>query len=356
MKIAMCNYYGMCDKENNVIGHTSKVTQEYGEILNSICEVTLMASPCIANSVIGEVFHKVECLKYDIYIDEPFTLKKRLYDKVKLLKNISECFKKTDAEVLFFYQVDFFFFFYIALLYKQHQRKVYCLIYHQDFTGGRFERILEFFYKNALDKIDGVLYTQREHKINHPNAYWIPDFLYSKERYMQYQRMKKEQKVVCLGTMNRYKQLEKLVEIFAENKYPLEIIGRFDDVSRFEKLRKCNIDTIQIENKVLDTQEYYTKLASAKYSILPYNMEQYQNRTSGVLLESLFVGSIPIAPRMLLEQNHLVGVEYQDIDDLKKMDWENMELDRIESERRKILEDYGIERSVVNIERLFNTR
>lgn len=313
-EIIMCNYYGMCDSEGEPIGHTVKVTNEYSDLLKEKYAVTLAASPCIVRKAESSHFQKIQTLKYDICVSGNGIVK-RICDKVKLLSNIHQIVK--GENVYFFYQVDFFFFFYICFFYRVIENsKIICLIYHQDFTGGKLAGILQAVYRRALKKIDGVLYTQDGNPIRHPNTVWIPDFFYSDERYASFQCLPKKKQVVCLGTMNRYKQLEELVKVFAKVDMPLIIAGRFDDKERFHKLSKCKTENIEIRDENLSYDEYMELMATSEYSILPYDMEQYVNRTSGVLLESIYVGSIPIAPDKLLSQNRLPGMGYNDMEDL----------------------------------------
>lgn len=331
----------MCDQNNDVVGHTGKVTKEYFELLSRICEVSLTASPCIIKAMRKEKFAKSMELLYDIHVDRPFTLWKRIFDKIKLLKNIHKCLSKQGDDCLFFYQVDFFFFFYISLFYKKHRKKIYCLIFHQDFAGGKFENILKIFYKHALTKIDGIIYTQKGHPVPHSNICWIPDYMYSDERYLKYQKIEKQEKVVCVGTMNHLKQLEELVEIFREKTYRLEIIGRFDNLLRLKQLKSRASNNIVIEDELLSDREYYSVLASAKFSILPYDMDQYKNRTSGVLLESLYVGSIPIAPEELLNQNGLPGIGYERLFDLKEKDLSVIEEEMVNNIKKKVMVEFS---------------
>lgn len=313
-EIVMCNYYGMCDKDGNPVGHAVKVTNEYSEILKEKYAVKLAASPCIAKKSDSTHFEEVEHLKYDICI-EGNGIVKRIADKFKLISNIHQILKSDG--VYFFYQVDFFFFFYMLFCYRiRKDRNIICLIYHQDFTGGRLSGVLQSVYKSALKKIDGVIYTQAEHPIEHANSVWIPDFFYSEKQYASYQKMDKMERAACVGTMNRYKQLEELVKAFAGAEMPLVIAGRFDDNDRYQKLLALKTDNIEIQNRNLSYEEYLELVATSKYSILPYDMEQYKNRTSGVLLESIYVGSIPVAPKLLLEQNHLDGIGYENLSQL----------------------------------------
>ena len=320
-EIIMCNYYGMCDTNGEAIGHTVKVTNEYSELLKEKYAVKLAASPCIVKKSNTHNFIETKKLKYDISVEGNSFLK-RIFDKIKLLSNISQILHKEG--IYFFYQVDFFFFFYIRFFYPvKKSRKIICLIYHQDFTGGKLSNILQKTYKSALKKIDGIIYTQNGNPITHPHTVWIPDFFYSDEQYGEYKKLEKKRRVVCVGTMNRYKQLEELINVFARIDIPLIIAGRFDDKQRFKKLLDCKTGNIQIRDNILSYEEYMELIATSQYSILPYNMEQYVNRTSGVLLESIYVGSIPVAPKELLSQNMLPGIGYIEMTDLMdKHIWE----------------------------------
>ena len=119
--------------------------------------------------------------------------------------------------------------------------------------------------------------------------------------------------------MNPYKELEKLIDVFNENGIKLEIVGKFLDQQRYLDLQCRAKENIIIENVVLSEDEYYRKLAGAKYSILPYDMKVYAGRTSGVLQETVFVGTIPIAPKRLLEENQVRGIGYEQLDEMIDM-------------------------------------
>ena len=312
--ITMCNYYGMCDEQSNPVGHTVKVTNEYASILKERYAVNLVASPCIVQNCNNSYFEQLKKLRYNISISGNGVIK-RIVDKFKLIININQAIG--NKGIYFFYQVDFFFFFYMFFFYrKKKNRKILCLMYHQDFTGGQLEWLLQVIYEHALRKLDGVIYTQKGNPVPHDQTVWIPDFFYIDNQYAPYQIMEKKDRVVCVGTMNRYKQLEELVSAFAGKKTQLVIAGKFDDLERNSMLLKVKTDNIKIQNKNLSYDEYLKLLATSRYSIMPYDMRQYVNRTSGVLLESIYVGSIPIAPQELLTQNGLPGIGYKSLMDL----------------------------------------
>ena len=343
--LTMCDYYGMCDEQGRCVGHPVKVTEEYGSILKELGEkIRLVCSPCIANNLIecDGLFTEVNRLPYDISIVGN-SIGKRISDKIKLFRNIRTALKNRGT--IFFYQVDFFFFLYLKLFYKRSpERKIVILIYHQDFTGGKLSGILDRTFKSALHKTDAVIYTQKGMRVSHNNAVWMPDFIYRPEEYDKYRTVTKSNMAVCLGTMNRYKQIEQLIAVWRsllEADIELIIAGRFDDSDRYRKLREDLPQNVSIRDDVLSYEEYMGLLSKAKYCILPYDMEQYKNRTSGVLLESIYCGVIPVAPNQLLKQNMLPGLGYEcitEIVDLLKSDPE-----RVVSQFNSIYGEYCME-------------
>lgn len=305
-KVKLIGYYGMKDADGQCVGHTVKVTNEYAKLINKFAEVDLYAAPCILNSGVCEQnFSKIHSLKFDIDI-KGNSIVKRIIDKFKVIANIQNALRQSGK--LFFYQIDFIFLLYILLFYhKRKNREVYCLIYHQIFS----DRLMQ----KCIHKLDGVIYTQNGKEMKHHKIMWMPDYVYDEEIYGKYYTMSKENKVVCLGTMNRFKQLEELISAWQNISIPLVIAGRFDDQKRFEYLCSIKSDNVEIQNTVLEYDEYLTLMGSSRYSILPYDMSQYKNRTSGVLLETLYCGSIPIAPNELLEKLRLPGNGYTDINE-----------------------------------------
>ncbi len=340
--LIMCDYYGMCDEYGKCVGHSVKVTNEYGRMIKELgVDIKLICSPCIADGADTSLFKDVVKLPNNISIIGN-SIGKRISDKLKLFRNIKIALRNEGT--IFFYQVDFFFFLYIKLFYKKKPgRRIVILIYHQDFTGGRFAGTLHKIYQSALRKIDGIIYTQKGAEILCDNAVWMPDFVYRNDIYEKYQLRHKNDRVVCLGTINRYKQIEQLIDIWREHKDlpKLIIAGRFDTKERFESVCNDLPDNVTIKDELLKSEEYMTLLSESKYSILPYDMEQYKNRTSGVLLESIYCRVIPIAPRKLLEQNKLPGIGYEDMSEISR--FINNDLGQIAEQFRDIYSEYGIE-------------
>lgn len=323
-KILLINYYGTCDKNGQAIGHSSKVLKEYGELLKDEYEIDVAASPCLINEISEEQsrdYHKIYSLKYNIITDNAQSLWKRIKDKLKLFYNIYQVFQMKDQDILWFYRTDFFLalYFYLFISGKRKRkkyRKIVVLLYQNSFAKNILGRILNYIYYSGFKKTDGIISTQKGLIDLGIPVLCIPDYYYDAQKYEKYRRMEKEDKVVCIGTMSPYKQLIPLVEAFNVNGLPLEIRGFFFDKEQYQRLLELKKENILIEDAVLTEEEYYRMLAYAKYSVLPYDMGQYQCRTSGVLQECVFLDTIAIAPKQLLQQNQIEGIGYSNIEDL----------------------------------------
>lgn len=320
MKLLMSDYYGVCDEHGAVLGHSAKVLQEYTAMLQGDMEISAALSPCLVNAVRTrmDLFQDIHQLRYDIVETQGYGVGKRIADKVKLFRNIREVYRIAQSyDAVWFYRTDFFLFLYVYLHAKIRNTRMICLVYQQSFASGRLENILQHIYQKALQKFDLVINTNPNIRIDHPHVFAMPDYTYDPEEYAAYQDVPREDKVVCLGAMNPYKQLEETVTAFNANGLSLRIAGKFFDATRADRLREMARDNIEIEDSILSTETYYRALAGAKYAMIPYDMNQYRNRTSGVLQECIFLGTIPIAPREFLEQNAVPGIGYDSFEQLR---------------------------------------
>lgn len=322
-KILLVDYYGICDGVGNPIGHSSKVLREYAQLLQGAFSLSAALSPCLAAQAEG-LFDEVIPLKYDILANGKKSIAERIMDKWKLLCNIRQVGRLKGYDLIWFYRTDFFLFLFSLFGVpgrKGRREKRVAQVYQEEFVGGKLDRLLTAIYQKGALRFDGLIYTQRGMGGFHPRSLHLPDYYYNKEKYANYYNIKKEDKTICLGTMNPYKKLEEAVEAFGKNGMRLEIRGYFYDKERLERLLARKRENILIQDQVLSEEEYYSLLAGAKYSLLPYDMSQYSSRTSGVLLESLFLGAIPVAPKKLLAENGIDGVGYESLSELSELQW-----------------------------------
>lgn len=313
-KILLVDYQGACDKLHNPIGHSVKVLKEYKKMIDDDYAVSVAAPDCIIQHISKEQFQNMFTLKYEILEEGKKKLFRKLTDKIKMFSNLSQLKKYDQFDMVWFYNTNFFLFLYFFL--HRMPLKSFCLVCSNNFGSGCIGGFLKKIYRISIKKFAGVIYTQKGLLVNHDNTMYMPDYYYDKEAYEKYRVNHKRNKVVCLGTMNYSKELDKLVKTFNKNEYQLEIIGRFHNPGEFQILKKNAKDNIIIRNEIVDEKEYYQILGEAKFSVLPYNMDYYSERTSGVLLESIFVGTIPIAPKELLDSNDMKGIGYNALEDI----------------------------------------
>ena len=318
-KVLLIDYYGICDKDGRAVGHSPKVLEEYSTLLGDCYTVSVAASPCLIKEA-GEQFHDKYTLRYDIYSDREMSVRKRIQDKVRLFFNINEALKLDGYDIYWFYKTDFFLFFFLCFRGIRQDRKsakYMAQIYQAGFGQSRLAPVLNWFYRRGMRKFDGITYAQKDMAGLHPNMMYFPEYYYDPGKYQKYRKAEKQEKAVCLGTMNTYKRLQELIEAFGSNGYPLEIKGYFYDKNYYRNLREGLAQNIVLEDRILSEEEYYRTLAGAKYIVLPYDMGQYQSRTSGVLIESLFLDTVAIAPKQLLAENQIGGIGYDRIEELK---------------------------------------
>lgn len=323
--LLLVDYYGTCDRKGAIYGHSMKALSEYATMTGADFDLSAALAPCYADYVVQHTdlassFQRVYRLTYDIVEEGDQSIRRRIADKFHLFRNIREVYGLMDSyDVVWFYRVDFFLFFYFALhpLRRRHYRaKIACLIYQDYFTGGKLEGVLQWFYRKGRKSVDLMISTSRSVTKHLPGSLYMPDFTYNPAKYETYQKLPKEHRAVCLGAMSPYKQLEPLVDAF--RKIPMELVlcGKFYEPERAVRLAENAPQNVTVRNEVIPEKEYYRLLAESKYAILPYDMIQYKRRSSGILTECAFVGTIPVAPGELLSENGISGIGYQELSEL----------------------------------------
>jgi len=313
-KITMIDYQGRHDLSGKAIGHSVKVLQEYYNELKEIFRFEIFVPQVIKKEVkIGKsdnivILHEAILMKRNVSLFEKVVNKKKMFD------NIYYSIKHASSDVLWFYNVEFYFYLFITFWLHMDKHLV-CTVCKTNYGNEKYGKLKQFIFEKAQKKISLILKSDNSFEIKNCESIFVPDYFYE-EKYVKYSEVEKKEKVVCLGTMNSGKMLEEIVNIFNENRYPLEICGCFYDESRYVNLKRKANQNIIIENRYLCEEEYYDKLASAKYVILPYSEKTYLYQTSGILQESLFVGSIPITYDSILKKNGIPGVGIEEFNEL----------------------------------------
>lgn len=323
-KVLLIDYYGTCTADGREVGHSGKVLNEYKDLIKDYYEVSAALSPCLVNGLNDrktDAFRRIYTLKYNICMENLKSVTKRFKDKLKLFYNLHQAFKLKDYDIMWFYRTDFFLALYLSLFIPKKRRrvnfsKIVVQLYHNSFGENIFGRLLNHIYYAGFKKADGIISTQKGLKNLGIPYINIPDYYYDAQKYEKYRNMHKEEKAVCVGTMSPYKQVGPLADAFSKNGIPLEIRGCFYDKEQYNQLSKYAGENIVIEDAVLTEDEYYCAIAGAKYAVLPYDMGQYQSRTSGVLQECLFLNTVAVAPWQLLRENGIEGIGYNNIEEL----------------------------------------
>ena len=337
----MVDYYGACDRQGKAVGHSPKVAREYRTLFSEKDEVDLAVSPCIAAEVEDAGFGRIYRLPYNIVEADYDRISKRILDKFRILRNIHQVCRIRGYDMVWFYRVDFFLMLYMIFAGRRKWReKRICLVYQMGGGTGIVGRLMELVYRKGIRRFDGVIYTQPGTEIPAEDSFYMPDYWYGEEKYAAYAALPKEEKAVCLGAMNPYKKLEELVGVFNESGYPLEIVGYFFDKNRLQRLKDMANSNIHIEDRILSGEEYCRKLGTAMFSVLPYDMVQYQNRTSGILLESAFLEAVPVAPEALLDANGMVGIGYWLMDEMPDKIMKCQKKEIIDINNKKIQNDF----------------
>ena len=328
--ITIIDYIGHCDLSGEPIGHPIKVINETIEMVAPFEKIAVAASEKhlkhIKNHEIGTI-----SLKHSICAFS----NRKIMNLVHKWSNLTQAFTKMSGKA-WFINVDFSLFLYLFLNPKKNNKSIITLCYNPiSRSSGWRKQVISTVLKRAFL----VVITNANFKSNIPgNIIFIPDYYYSDDLYMRYISEDKEERMVCLGTMGETKKLEELVEVFAHEKYDLTIAGNFSqNPQRFEGLLSRKSENIELINKRVSDDEYYGLIAKSKYVVLPYDMSLYDERTSGILLETVFLHSVPIAPQKLLEYNNINGLGYEKIEDIPELMSDELENTRIIEENDALI-------------------
>lgn len=310
-QIILADYIGHSDSSGKPMGHPIKVINETFELIKSVFYVRIAVSETHIPSIQGNEIEIIK-LKYHVCV---FSTQK-LSNLIKKWANLNRIFHNQGNSIIWFVNVDFSLFLY---LYLKKEKKVWInLCYNplKNVSGWR-EKLI----KAVLEDAEKVILTNRNFVKEIPGTkIYIPDYYYNTALYDKFQKTEKQKQMVCLGTMGKEKKLEALILAMKNCPTSLIVCGNFKhDEERYQNLQKLSEGQIYLENKFIANDEYYSLIAKSQYVVLPYDMDLYDERTSGILLEAVFLHSVPIAPQKLLEYNGIIGIGYQNIDEIPSL-------------------------------------
>lgn len=336
-RIAMVDFWTVSDSNGKPLGHGVKVGNEYFDYLKDNYAITHYVNNCIKPFITNS-----DKVSFKASIKDGYSKLRRVLGNFRCIK---EVYDKEDN--IWFYVPDIYLFV-ILLLFRKGRRKIVVNVYEEYQTN----KIKKWIFYKALSKIDLIFVTNEELKRSISRGVYIPDYTYNEDKYGKYRKLTKKERVICIGTMNEKKLIREAVSVFSQNGYPLYIVGQFTSNETYEYLLSVKTDNVVIENRYMDSEEYYTLLGSSKYCLVPYDSDFYKNRTSGVIQESLFCDSIPASNKDILDFAGVPGIGYDDIRELENFDFYTENDDKIymryDEIRRKIYLNSIIKEKVIN--------
>ena len=313
--VIIADYIGNSSRDGTVSGHLQKVLNDLNYLLKDTFDLQYVVC---SNYVEGlddcNVIGQLERISIH---------SSKFREILQRKRNISKILQS--GKTIWFVNIDFWFF--LFLIFSNTRGKEIFITNYLDYSkGSTFKRVL---YKLASKKIRSEFTTIKDTWM--PNQSFIPDYWYDEEQYEVFcEGGKKEQVVIC-GAISRAKDINGVIGAFKQNNYPLMIKGRFETDELFNNCINAvnGASNIQIDNKRLSDAEYYSLIGESKYVLLPYRKENYSGRSSGVMLESVFMDSIVIAPRFLLDELGISGYGYDKISDLIGFDDDTLSSKRI---------------------------
>ncbi len=316
--VVMAEYQGRCDEQGTAVGHAPKVLKEYRRILSDEgVRVTVCAPAVILKAAEFGRGSDVMKLDHHILMKAKNTPAEKIFNKIKMFANIRRCLK-AEGDTVWFFNTEFYFFLYIAV-FGNAGRNIYANTFIGGFEGGVLAALKQKIFERAQKKIRGMITTGASFEMKNTKSIFIPDYSYDPEVYEKFRKKEKKDIAVCLGTMGAEKKLEEMVDAFNDSGYPLRVVGRFYDKERYAGLKAKAASNIEIRDEYPSRDEYLEMLGSARFVVLPYPVERYAIQTSGVLQEAVFLDTVPLTYRAILEGNRIPGGGFDELSDCGRL-------------------------------------
>lgn len=310
-EIILADYIGHSDSSGKPMGHPIKVINETCELIKQAFCVRVAVPESYRSSIVEDKTEIIN-LKYNVCAFS----KQKIFNFVKKWRNLERIFYNQKGCIVWFINVDFSLFLYLYL--RKRNRVWINLCYNPLKNTSEWRRRV---ISSVLKNVEKVILTNQNFLKEIPGStIYLPDYYYKENLYDRFQEKEKLEQMVCLGTMGKEKKLEDIVLTMKDATIPLIVCGNFKHSDeRYRNLQKIAEGKIRLENKFVADDEYYGLISKSKYVVLPYDMNLYDERTSGILLETVFLHSVPVAPKDLLTYNGIDGIGYQKIEEIPQM-------------------------------------
>ncbi|MCR5774504.1 MAG: glycosyltransferase [Lachnospiraceae bacterium] len=316
-RIAMIEYQGRCDETGKAVGHAPRVLPEYYHLISENHPVEIYAPRTILQELPDDISGVCDLtpLSHHIIMKASPTLIERILNKYYMFSNIHRVLKHCNAEILWFYNVEFYFFLYLAL-FGNHKKRIVVTLFRDGYHKGRLAPLKQRIFESGQKKVRVCISTGRSFKFKNMRSVFIPDYVYDEKSYSEYAKCPKEDYTVVLGTMDRGKQLEDIISVYNRLTRKLIIAGRFYDKGWVKELKTLAGNNIEIRDEYLSREDYLSLLSHASFAAVPYDKDLYSFQTSGVMQEALFTDTIVITHKDILTGNGFPGIGYEKYDDI----------------------------------------
>lgn len=347
-KIGLVDYECGVDENDLPLGHTQKVLIEYKDLLpENICPI-IFSSKSVLNKF--DIISYSCMLPYQNQMKITKNIKYKIGLRIREWKNLKVVFKQGDTDVLWFINATSILY---AFMYfhKKQNKKIVCTMFCQNYGRGIFSSISNYFFNKMVPTVDLLISSCPRYEFNNQNVVYVSDYFYS-NKYEKYRNIEKKNQIVCLGTIDRRKQIHRVIPLLNEIGYKVLIAGSFVDSRYANEIVQISNSNITIINRYLEYDEYYKILGESRFCILPYDMKVYEGRTSGVLQEAIFLDTIPITYKKFLEYNDILGIAIEDLEEQGQDALKNIDLKKFVSEYSQYrMERYSFQKNKDRIQK-----
>lgn len=318
-KLVVADYLGNSNHEGVPSGHVLKILREAEKVLAGEQEIVY-----IVTENYKEYLPELNIHHYVRYMDHSCSGLKKVLQRIAKITNIISILRTGNR--IWFINIDFWF--YLTLVFiPTIGKKLYATNYVDYYVGNNWTSKLKLLvYKKGNAKLKCEFTTAQ--CLHQRNQVYIPDYYFDEPVYNGYIKLDKKKQILFCGGISRAKDVEGLVRAFGQNGQPLKIEGQFESLALYEHICGRATSNIQISNKRLSDEEYYSGVGESKFIVLPYKRENYFGRSSGVILEAVFMDAVVIAPDFLLNELGIDGILYSNINELASFNINHVSVER----------------------------
>lgn len=308
----VADYISFIGKNDEPLGHGKKILDESIELLKEKVDITVAACGAYLQNQIESSIIVLRA------IIPAFNNRKAAYRQyVQEMLNLIKIFKYSKRDCIWFTNVDWVLFAYLAIF--NPDNTVFVTLYRDlgmdlKLSKSKLSKEKYKLFISGMKHVKTFVVTNPSLQISKKQIN-VPDY-FCTDFYKPYQDMEKLPQIACVGIIRDSKDVKGLVDHFKHSRIHIIIAGEFVDYEIYEYVTNNASENITIVNKRLNENEYYELLGKSKYVIMPYKPEMCLDATSGILLETIFCKSIPIAPEILLKNNQINGISYKRLTDL----------------------------------------